>query len=326
MSALPETWLTDYDVYHLGLSGGKDSTAAMLWAVHESGIDPAKLVVSFSDTGNEDILTYAWINYLSQNVHPVTFVQPPLDFWDLARKKKMFPARTTRFCTSELKIHPSLRFIWKLKEKRGEVLVMSGIRREEGKSSNDRGDLPKFGYSDDYGCDKYLPIYEWSLEQVWDAHKRYLSLDATIGLVEDDPVMCPATKALLIAKIRRDGIPRSPLYAMGARRVGCFPCIFSAKAEIRAMAKYRPERIDFIESKEGSFVGGMYSTMFAAKTVPLAHRGGAEMTTKAGKHIKLATIRDVVRWSKTKRGGKQFEMDLDYDDTLRACGVNGMCE
>lgn len=317
--------LSEYDVFHLGLSGGKDSTAVMLWAVYESGIDPAKLVVSFNDTGNEDLLTYAWILYLSQNVHPVTIVQPPLDFWQLAKKKGRFPARKTRFCTQHLKIHPSLRFVWKLKE-RGDLLIMSGVRREEGTATNDRGDLPQFDYSDDYACDKYLPIYEWTIEQVWDIHRRYLPLGAAVKLVENDPLMCPAKKAKLIRKMGKHNIPRNPLYDMGARRVGCFPCIYAAKAEIRAMEEYRPERIDFIEAQEGSFTNGnMYSTLFARNTVPLAHRG-KEVITEAGEHMKVATIRDVVQWSKTKHGGKQFLLDLDYDESPRACGVHGMCE
>lgn len=327
MSDLPTTWLTDYDVYHLGLSGGKDSTALMLWAVYESGIDPAKLVVSFNDTGNEDLLTYAWILYLSQNVHPVTVVQPPLDFWQLAKKKGRFPAVMSRFCTEQLKIHPALRTVWQLNEK-GSVLIMSGVRRQEGTATNDRGDLPAFGRSDDFGADKYLPIYEWTLEQVWDIHRRYIPLETAVNLVKNDPKMCPAKKIKLIGRIRKTGIPRNPLYDMGARRVGCFPCFNSSKPEIRAMNEFRPERIDFIEEREnetGRERNDGFSSFFSYDKVPVDHRS-RETVSVEGKLFLVATIRDIVSWSKTKRGGKQFELDLDFDEPVRACGVHGMCE
>ena len=30
-------------IYHIGVSGGKDSAAALIWIVRESGIDPKKI-------------------------------------------------------------------------------------------------------------------------------------------------------------------------------------------------------------------------------------------------------------------------------------------
>ena len=37
-------------INHFGVSGGKDSTAALLWAVHESGYDPATIRATMTDT------------------------------------------------------------------------------------------------------------------------------------------------------------------------------------------------------------------------------------------------------------------------------------
>lgn len=92
------------------------------------------------------------------------------------------------------------------------------------------------------------------------------------------------------------------------------------------MAKYRPQRIDFIERQEGSFKNrNMYSTMFARNTVPLAHRK-KEITTADGEKMMVCTIRDVVRWANTAYGGKQFNMDLYIPDAPLACAIGGMCE
>lgn len=38
--------------YHVGISGGKDSGALLLWMVHESGIPADQIIATFCDTGN----------------------------------------------------------------------------------------------------------------------------------------------------------------------------------------------------------------------------------------------------------------------------------
>ena len=114
---------------------------------------------------------------------------------------------------------------------------------------------------------------------------------------------------------------------MGALRVGCFPCINSRKAEIRAMDKYRPERIDEIEYKElhgFTHTAQGISTFFRRNAVPI-HLRSREVTTKAGEVVTVPTIRDVADWSKTSRGGKQYDMDFDMPPAS-ACDIGGMCE
>lgn len=319
--------LEDYDIFHLGLSGGKDSTAALLWIVYESGWDLDKLRVTFCDTGNEDMLTYAFLNLLSGQVWPIKNIKPEMDFWELAKFKKRFPSRRARFCTQWLKIIPSRDYILDLQRAGNDVLLLNGVRKDEGKASNNRAKIGQFGWDDGFACDIFRPIYEWSIEDVWAIHKEYLQLDDIINLVECDPALAPEKKVKLIGKIRSNGIPRNPLYDKGVSRVGCFPCINSAKEEIRLLDEYRPERIDFIESQEGqSGCGrnGMYSSMFARNAVPLPHRS-KEITTTSGEKMKVATIRDVVQWSKTAYGGKQYKMQLDVP-AASACDVGGMCE
>ncbi len=310
--------IEDYDIYHLGISGGKDSTAVLLWIVNESGWDLSKLRVTFCDTGNEDKLTYAFLNLLCRQVWPIKNIHPDRDFWELAKHKKRFPSRRARFCTQWLKIIPSRDHILDLQRAGNNVLILNGVRSAEGKAHNNRADVPAFGYDDGFACDIFRPVLDWSIEDIWDIHKRYLNLGDILNLVECDPVLADDKKAKLLAKIRENGIPRNPLYDVGASRVGCFPCINSAKEEIRLLAEYRPERVDFIACKELGI-----STMFHRKTVPASHRS-KWIETKAGEKMKVATIRDVVQWSKTSYGGKQYKMQLDIPAS--SCDFGGMCE
>lgn len=317
----------DYDIFHLGLSGGKDSTAVLLWIVYESGWDLDKLRVTFCDTGNEDMLTYAFLNLLSRQIWTIKNIKPEMDFWELAKFKKRFPSRMARFCTQWLKIIPTRDHALNLQRAGNDVLLLNGVRKDEGKANNSRAKIGQFGWDDGFACDIFRPIYEWSVKDVYAIHKKYLNLDDIIAIVECDPDLAPEKKAKLLGKIRANGIPRNPLYDMGVKRVGCFPCIDSVKEEIRLLDEYRPERIDFIEGQEGQNGherNNMYSTLFARNTVPIPHRS-KEIITVSGKTMKVATIRDVVQWSKTAYGGKQYKMELDIP-AASACDIGGMCE
>ena len=54
----------------VGISGGKDSGAVLLWLVYESGIPKHKINATFCDTGNEHEWTYQQVDMLSQKAHP----------------------------------------------------------------------------------------------------------------------------------------------------------------------------------------------------------------------------------------------------------------
>jgi len=325
--------LRNYDFYHVGISGGKDSTALFLWCVYESGLPLEKFIFTFCDTQNEDELTYAYLDMLREHA-PIQTITPPLGFYELAKKKRRFPSSKARFCTQQLKVLPSLKFVLTLMEK-GRVLVMSGVRKAEGNKNNGRSELDIFGWSDTYGCDQLLPIYEWSLDDVFAIHSRHIPLTVVTTLVDADEMLSPAHKVELVKLIEAKGIPCNPLYYMQASRVGCFPCINSRKLEIRAMAKYRPERIEFIAEQEnqvsrvrvGDGKAVSFSSMFARNTVPERHRTVPIITAK-GEEMMVASIRDVVGWSQTKHGGRQFQFEFaafEEEDVL-ACDLQGHCE
>jgi 3'-phosphoadenosine 5'-phosphosulfate sulfotransferase (PAPS reductase)/FAD synthetase len=272
-------------IYHVGVSGGKDSSGVLIWMLNESGIPKEQIVASFCDTENEIEETYNHVRYLSEALdHPIEWLKPELGFYDLAVKKKRFPSTKARFCTQELKMKPSKEFIDNLMRAGHEVIAVSGVRADE---SEERSKLPEWGDPMDsyFGIVEWRPLIRWSIEDVFLIHKRY-------------------------------GIGLNPLYAKGAQRVGCFPCIMSRKAEIRNISKNWPERIEFLREKE-QFPDGRFSSFFARNKTPLVHRTQT-ITAKSGQVMNVPSIDDVVAWSRTKDSKKtnqlQYAFDFWFDD------------
>lgn len=280
--------MKDNPIYHLGLSTGKDSSALLLWAIHESGLPRDRLRVTFCDTGNEDPLTYKHLAYLeSQVIEPAGIVGgcetliPKLQFFDLAFKKKRFPSRKAQFCSVELKIEPTKAWLRQRWEEGEEVVLLNGKRSGE---SNQRKlsmkDKPARGFSDYWGAEEWSPLREWTLQQVLAIHRKYK-------------------------------IELNPLYALGARRVGCWPCINCGKHEIRIVAEHRPEKIAEIEAQERRHLEGLgrVSTFFHGKTTTKNFHD-LIYTDSDGKKWGTASIRSVVQWSHTERGGRQLRLPL----------------
>ena len=278
-------------VFHVGVSGGKDSAAALIWMVRESGIDPSKIQATFCDTGNEHEWTLEHVELLSKVVHPVATIHPDLKFYELASQKKRFPSAKARFCTEYLKIIPSAEHIHKLRQSGLDPIAVSGVRSDE---SEDRKNQLMWDYSGTMLCMQWRPLIHWKLEDVLDLHKKH-------------------------------SIPLNPLYGVGAKRVGCFPCMMSRKAEIRMIALKFPERIVMIRNKEQELESliGRYPSFFPADTVPLRFRS-KDYVNKKGEHFKVATIDDVVRWSMT---GKRAKGHWTDDEELEHVTCkSGYCE
>ena len=280
---IPLVDYTKYDLVHVGISGGKDSQAVFHWMRNFSDCSPEKIIASFCDTKNEHDLTYQHIEYMRQTIGPIETISAELGFYELAKRKKRFPSIKGRFCTQYLKMQVTQRYLLDFMRAGKIILLITGVRKAE---SLKRLKLEAFGFDMFYGQDIYRPILDWSTEQVF----QY---------------------------IKDQGMHHNPLYDYGARRVGCFPCINSVKKEIRIISEKFPERIDMIREQEKK-IGASF---FSSEYVPVAHR--KHIFTSNGKDWRIANIDDVVEWSHTARGGKQFEMDLDEpfacDSSLGHC-------
>lgn len=266
------------------ISGGKDSAALSLWLT-ENGIEHDRV---FADTGWEHDLTYEYLRGpLTMKLGPISEVQGrDAGMANLILRKGMFPSRLTRFCTEELKVKPLQQYIRAAQEKWGEVVDAVGIRAAE---SEARSKMPEWEWSDGFDCEVWRPLIHWTEQDVIDIHKRH-------------------------------GLAPNPLYLKGASRVGCWPCIFSRKAEIKLIAKLSPERIREISGLE---------VQMAAAAKKRADAKGETVRfrpTFFHTHARVGEpkpIDEVVAWSKTKRGSTEEEV---FDSEPEGCVRWGLCE
>jgi 3'-phosphoadenosine 5'-phosphosulfate sulfotransferase (PAPS reductase)/FAD synthetase len=267
------------------VSGGKDSAALSL-ALTEAGIEHRRV---FADTGWEHESTYEHLDYLRGVLGPIDVVRERhgYGFVEMCRAHGMFPARWnikgkggSRFCTSDLKVLPILSYIDQFD---GEVVNPVGIRANESRS---RAAMPAIGENQSTGIVTWRPILDWTERDVVEIHQRH-------------------------------GVSLAPLYRLGARRVGCWPCIFASKADLRLVAKLSPERIALIrdlevELSEAAKARGSDTrrTMFALR--PKGHT------------YVPASIDEVINWSCQERGNYMLDLDDPGDDW--PCASWGFCE
>jgi len=189
----------------ISFSGGKDSTALILWAKEQGILDNSDVV--YCDTGWENPITYDYIKYVGEKLgKEIITLQPDLKFLELAKKKKRFPSSQARFCTEELKLKPMKKYI---EQYLPECEILVGVRAEE---SFSRSKLPERTFADYYGCDMVRPLIKWTWQQVFDIMKRH-------------------------------NIEPNPLYKNGMKRVGCFPCIMSGNQELKNMFERYPDSL-----------------------------------------------------------------------------------
>jgi 3'-phosphoadenosine 5'-phosphosulfate sulfotransferase (PAPS reductase)/FAD synthetase len=264
------------------VSGGKDSAAMSLW-LRERGIEHRCV---FMDTGWESDVTYEYLRgELTRVLGPIEEIRGPRTMEELCVKKGMFPSRLRRFCTGELKIKPIIKYINALVDAGHECVDAVGIRKAESRA---RSQMTEWEFSEAFDCWVWRPLIELTELQVIDIHHRH-------------------------------GLRLNPLYLKGASRVGCFPCIFSRKSEIRFIADHYPARIDKVRELE-RVVGDRADSRANSKGEVVRHRPtffqGATQSSK---------IDEAVAWSRTSRGGKQWEL-FDSTDRDAGCMRWGLCE
>ncbi len=275
----------------VSVSGGKDSAAVSLW-LKENQIEHWRV---FANTGWEHPITYEYVRGpLTAALGPIFEVQGPRLMTDLIRHKGMFPSRTIRFCTVELKVKPLASFVRYVADALGqEVINVVGIRAEE---SDERALYPAWEWDATFDCEVHRPALAWTFDDVIAIHKRH-------------------------------GLTPNPLYLRGATRVGCYPCIHARKAEIKMIADSDPWRIDELRDLETE-VTSLALSRYEAKGEELEHartffQNGKRTAENPGGYI---PIDDVVRWSRTRRGGKVEDRRIEMFPGYDGCARWGMCE
>lgn len=132
-------------------------------------------------------------------------------------------------------------------------------------------------YCKKYATDVWRPVFDWSAQAVIE-----YSLENDIDV--------------------------NPLYSMGMKRVGCFPCIMSGLSEIYQIAARFPERIQEIAKYELE----IKSSFFGPDKIPSKFYKGS-----------YPLITDVVKYAE----GKYASGELYDDNTATSCmSFYGLCE
>ena len=307
------------------VSGGKDSQAILELCISTCPRENIKPI--FCDTGNEDQAVYDHLDYL-EKACAVKIVRLKADFTQQIAAKRNFIARDqrTRRDDSGRKVR------WSNKAKRRALSVLHP-------SGNPFLDLclwkGRFPSRKAQFCTEELKrnmAVEFQLELI-DKGFRVLSWQ---GVRRDEShnrrnakkmervgprlwVFRPIVDWTAIDVFEycgKRGLEPNPLYKQGMSRVGCMPCINVNKAELKQISKRFPEHIERISEWER--LVGMASKRQAATFIPAP----GIKTQDAKDH----GIYSVVEWSKTTRGGRQYDLLGGLSDTSSCASSYGLCE
>jgi len=209
----------------ISFSGGKDSTALLLWA--KENLDNYDVV--WMDTGWEHDITYAYVDYIDRELIGGNLIRLKSDkyngFEDMAIKRGRVPSTKARFCTQELKLFPVMKFYDTLRNEY-EIHSYVGIRADE---SFSRSKMKEVNFDLDYfGVWIHRPLLKWTAEDVF-------------------------------AIMKKHDVEPNPLYRMGMKRVGCMPCIMSNHKDIKQIAMRFPDVIDKIRELENKVGTSFFS-------------------------------------------------------------------
>lgn len=311
----------------LSFSGGKDSTAMLLHARDLADRHPSlqpQPWILFADTGHEHPDTYAYVSEVAHRTgwrigtvradfaadlarkrayvdtrwraegvpdaicdRAMALLAPTgVPFLDLCLWKGRFPSTRSRFCSEELKHGPVFETHLLALHLEFQVVSWQGVRADE---SPARAALPLLNRGDHPRQWVWRPLLRWSARDVFAIHRRH-------------------------------GLRPNPLYTQGMGRVGCMPCIHARKAEIAEIARRWPEEIARVAEWERLVSAASKrgrSTLFAADKTPGPHQ--------TNHTLPMPDINAVVRWSRTKRGGKAA--DPEWTEPPALCSsLYGLCE
>ena len=279
-------WLNGRRLF-ASMSGGKDSTALALW-LRAQGV---RFTPVFCDTGWEHPTTYAYIRDVLEPVFGAfTVVRNEKLFqadpeWaggmeQGTKKFRMFSSGRHRWCSYYLKVLPAQNLFAEVQYADGAKPVNAvGIRAQESAS---RSKMTQTEEQDE--ATVWRPLIDWTEAQVIEAHAAA-------------------------------GLKPNPLYLTGASRVGCYPCIFARKHEIRHLAAVAPERIDRIAELEERV------TQLRQDGNPDAAQ--ATFFRSKLKGVPKMSVREVVEWSRTK-GGDVIDDVSELEE--QGCMRWGLCE
>lgn len=282
-----------------GFSGGIDSQAACLWMRREHGDDA--VVICNSDAGaNEHPLTVEHVDWYSAHVHFVHRTNAEIQ--DMSRRQDGTVGGRPAEIITELGLQETdpLTFDLMAKLKKRfpsrkaqfctehlKLRPMLRFMRERFPA----GDVVRFS-----GMRRSESSARAKLPR--ETHDDYFDCPVIHPLVDWSKEQC-------FEYVQDAGEKINPLYLLGFNRVGCAPCINSSKQDILNWAERFPEMIDKVREWE--------------------ERVGRTFFPPMVPGLEINWIDEVVRWSKTTHGGKQFSLFVLQERP--ACeSVYGLCE
>lgn len=267
----------------VGFSGGIDSQACARWVLNRYPVEDV-ILLNTNAGDNEHPLTEAFIREYSEKIFPVVSVPNLIkDMWiteGFAESKGLNgddPLDFTRMI--ELKGRPPSRkaqFCTEILKLRPQARWV----RENIEDDYERYSGVRRSESE---ARKNTAIREW--DDYFDCYVNHPLADWT--------------KQMCFEFVRGHGEDVNPLYTLGSNRVGCAPCINNGKDDIRMWADRFPEMIDRIRERERR----TGFTWFAPCVPGIRPRIDAR-----GKLTIHNYVDEVVAWSRTDRGGRQFNI------------------
>lgn len=313
----------------ISLSGGKDSLATLLIALERCPRESIRVI--FCDTGNEHQATYDYLVYLEQALG-IQIIRLKADFTAQLKAKRMFIARDVR--TGRDKSGRKLR--WSNKAKRRALAVMHPSGNPFLDLCMWKGRFPsrKMQFCTEELKRNMAVAYQLELMEAghrvisWQGVRRdesYSRRNARLfervggGLWIFRPIVA-WTAAQVFDFARARGVLPNPLYLQGMSRVGCMPCINCNKAELRQISARFPEHPERIAEWE-RIVGACSKKGFSTFMTD-AHAAQDRREIFADLNIWAR-----IEWSKTSRGGKQFNLLDEVENAEAGCSSSyGLCD
>lgn len=281
----------------VGFSGGIDSQACARWVLNRYPKEDVILLNSDAG-GNEHPLTTEFVHWYSGNVHPVVMVSPLIsDLRGIGTRPSATADRRKEFKEDDLLTFDRLAYIKngfpsRTRQFCTEFLKLRPQNRWMVQNLRENG-VDWIRYSgvrrQESGDRKLKQPVEWD---------DYFGCELRHPLID-------WTKQMCFDFVKHHGEQSNELYTLGFDRVGCAPCVNSNKDDVLAWSQRFPEMIDKVREWEKK-VG----RTFFAPCVP---------------GMELNWVDDVVRWSKTTRGGKQFSL-LVLQERSTCESEYGLCE
>ena len=281
----------------IGISGGKDSTATALLAI-ENIKKPLKFF--FCDTGLESPITYEYIDYLDEKLKSLTGGGIEVIKADLS--EAMARKRERLIANGEVErakhVYPTgVPFL--------DVCIYYG-RFPNSQSRFCTGTLKQKVITKKLvELSEQANVFSWVGERADESLARSKKDDRETVYKNPNGNEVYIYRPILRWKqeqcfemLKKHGIKPNPLYEKGFSRVGCFPCIMCRKNELKLIAETCPEVVGKIKAWEERVSLAAAPDSFSTFFHPTKCGGGFG-------------IEAAIEWSKTSRGGKQYQLELN---------------